>query len=70
MPDWLIDTLRSPDGQALLYSALTVVPFWLILRRAGFNPLPALLVFVPLIGHIAVFGLLALRRWPATPRGE
>ena len=32
--------------------------------------LGCLLIFLPMIGHIAVFGLLALRRWPAAPRGD
>lgn len=42
---------------------LLAIPLALIIKRAGFNPLWALLAFFPLVGMPALW-LLAFIRWP------
>lgn len=54
----------DPALAALIFNALTVWPFWRILRRAGLRPHYALLALVPLVGQTVVIGLLAHSRWP------
>jgi type VI protein secretion system component VasK len=39
-------------------------PFGRILQRLGFNPLWCLVMFIPLVGTIALW-LFAYSRWPA-----
>ncbi len=48
---------------------LIVVPLWKICARAGFNPLLSLLAIIPVIGLLAVAGILAFSEWPAS-RGK
>ena len=46
---------------ALLF---TVIPFWMIFKKAGFHPALALLMIVPLANIVMLF-VLAFARWPA-----
>jgi len=49
----------------LIVSAIVlVVPFWLLLPRAGIAAPVALVAVIPL-GAVALLWVLALRRWPA-----
>lgn len=52
----------------LLHSAIIglmiVIPTILIYKKAGLNPLWAALVFVPILGLLAVFIQLCFQRWP------
>ncbi len=50
----------------LIIGAIVVVPFWRIFGRAGLNPAFSLFFFVPGIGWLIVYLLLAFLRWPAT----
>jgi hypothetical protein len=43
--------------------AVTIVPSWRILRRAGLSPWWSLFSLVPL-GTIPVLWIIAYRRWP------
>jgi hypothetical protein len=52
---------------SLLWGALTVWPFARILGRAGLPQMAALLAFVPLVGQVALLGILALKAWPTLP---
>lgn len=49
---------------SLLWGALTAWPFARILGRAGLPRAAALLAFVPLVGQVALLGILALKAWP------
>lgn len=48
---------------------ILVYPVWRILERAGFSPWFALLVFIPLLGPLAVFLMLAFMDWPRAGGG-
>ncbi|HSK40555.1 MAG TPA: hypothetical protein VK943_12385 [Arenibaculum sp.] len=52
---------------SLIIGALTVWPLARILQRAGLHQGWALLAFVPLVGLLAVAGVLALSHWPRLP---
>ena len=43
---------------------MILVPVFFIYKRAGFNPIWCLLVFVPGFGLLAIFLQLALMPWP------
>ena len=45
-------------------SIFTVVPYWFIFRKAGYNPLLSLLMAVPLVELIMKF-FLAFAEWPS-----
>ena len=71
MFDQIRSLLMDPWVNGLVVGLLTLWPAMRILRRAGQPPALALLVFVPLVGFLALLALLALRRWPAAqPPGE
>lgn len=57
----MIEVLLLPY---LKYALLVVWPLGRILRRAGFSPWLAGLVFVPLIGFLLVLMVLGHRPWP------
>ncbi len=63
--DVLRDFLGTTAGQTFLFSLFAVPLFVVMLGRAGLPRLWALLALVPAIGPTIVFGLMALRRWPA-----
>ena len=42
----------------------TILPFWMIFKKAGFHPALSLLMLVPL-ANIAMLFVLAFARWPA-----
>lgn len=56
----------------LLHSAIIgmmiVIPTILIYKKAGLNPLWAVLVFVPIVGLLAVFIQLCFQSWPNSAR--
>ena len=47
----------------LIIAALTIVPFWKILPRAGLSPWLALVTIIPL-GTLVLLWVLAFKRWP------
>jgi hypothetical protein len=49
--------------------ALTIIPTWRILQRAGFNGAWALLMLVPLVGFVVLW-VLAFVRWPNDIEGN
>ena len=49
--------------------ALTVIPTWRILQRAGFNGAWALLMLVPLVGFVVLW-VLAFVKWPNDIEGN
>ena len=44
--------------------AVTMVPSWRILRRAGLSPWWSLFSFLPMIGTMLILWIIAYRRWP------
>ena len=53
----------------LLVAALTIVPFFRLLPRAGLSPWIALVSVVPL-GALVLLYVLAFRTWPGDHKGE
>lgn len=47
--------------------AITVIPFWKICEKAGFNPAMSLLMLIPLVNFFFPF-YLAFAAWPALER--
>ena len=56
--------LSDPWIVNLLVSLAALHPLWRIFRRAGLNPWPAFLIFVPILGWAAVGSVLAFKPWP------
>jgi hypothetical protein len=51
----------------LAMAALVAIPpFWVIFRRAGFEPILSILVIVPLVNLIVLY-IVAFSRWKASP---
>lgn len=48
----------------VLFVILTVLPLWMICKKAGFSPAISLLGLVPLLGTVLMF-YLAFADWPA-----
>ena len=53
----------------LVAAALFVVPFWMLLPRAGMAPQWALVAAIP-FGAIVLLWVLALKRWPDDVAGR
>ena len=47
----------------LIYAAILIVPFWRIFPRAGWPSALSLLMVVPLVNLLLLWGL-AFKRWP------
>lgn len=47
-------------------AVLTIVPLWMITKRAGLNPAISLLTVLPLIGLIVMY-YIAFTKWPSLP---
>ncbi|CAK0743437.1 DUF805 domain-containing protein [Azospirillaceae bacterium] len=58
---------HNPLFGIMLFNVLSAWPFARILRRAGFRPWYALLVFIPAIGLLLVLAILGHRPWPNLP---
>jgi len=50
--------------QVVIVGLMIFIPLCVIYKKAGFNPLWAVLVFVPGIGLFLIFLQLALQPWP------
>jgi hypothetical protein len=48
------------------WALLTVLPFWFIFEKAGFNPLLSVLMIVPVVGLVMLY-VLAFRPWKTMP---
>lgn len=53
--------------QYFIFAGIIVLPFFVMLRRAGFNPLWAAVLFIPYTGLFVVMGVMAFKRWPVEP---
>ena len=54
----------------LVVAAILTVPFWFILKRAGFSPFLSLLNLIPGLGTLVVMAILAFAKWPAGESGR
>jgi hypothetical protein len=54
----------------LIGVAVVAVPFWFILKRAGFSPYLTLLNLILGLGTLIVMAILAFSRWPAGESGR
>ena len=50
----------------LVVTAIVLIPYWVIFRKAGFTPWLSLLMFVPL-GNIIMLYVLAFSQWKVVP---
>src|ERR1035438_27866 len=50
----------------LVCLAIVIVPFWFILKKAGFSPWLSLLFMVPL-GNLVLYYMLAFGEWKVVP---
>jgi len=53
----------------LVILAVTILPFWFILKKAGFSPWLSLLNFVPL-GTLILLYILAFAEWKVVPAAQ
>jgi hypothetical protein len=54
----------------LISLLLLLVPTWMIMKKAGFNPALSLFLILPGLGAIIVVAILAFARWPAVDGGR
>jgi predicted signal transduction protein with EAL and GGDEF domain len=54
-----------PELLLLLFGALIVIPFWQILKKAGFKPALSLLMLVP-VANLVVLYYAAFATWKNT----
>jgi NADH:ubiquinone oxidoreductase subunit 3 (subunit A) len=50
-------------------TAIVIVPYWIIFKKAGFQPALSILMFVPLV-NIVILYVVAFSRWKLAPRPE
>ena len=60
----------DPGLVLFAFNALAVWPLARICRRAGFAPWWALLIFIPVVGLLLVWGMLTFRHWPVLPQRQ
>ena len=51
---------------ALIGTAIYIIPFWFIFKKAGFSPLLCLLLIVPLVNIVMLY-VLAFTDWKVVP---
>jgi hypothetical protein len=54
-------------GVSFLAGLVMLWPLWRIFTRTGKSPMLAFLVFIPILGWLAIYLILALSKWPALP---
>ena len=55
----------GPLIEISLTGLIILWPLWRIFRRAGFHPAWSLLIFLPGLGWLIIYLVLAFRTWPA-----
>jgi ABC-type glycerol-3-phosphate transport system permease component len=53
----------------IVLAAVTVVPLYRIMAKAGLNPILSLIIVIPGLGYLIVIGILAFATWPNEPEG-
>ena len=61
-----MDEFATEIIATLLSGLIVIYPLWRIHERAGFAPATSLLIFVPFLGGVVIYLMLAFRRWPNT----
>lgn len=54
----------------LIGVAIVAVPFWFILKRAGFSPYLTFLNLILGLGTLVILAILAFSKWPAGESGR
>ena len=54
-------------GISFIAGLVMLWPLWRIFVRTGKSPALAFLVFIPILGWLAIYLFLALSKWPAIP---
>ncbi|VAW82502.1 hypothetical protein MNBD_GAMMA13-214 [hydrothermal vent metagenome] len=49
---------------AFVLGIILVIPVWVIYKKSGLHPALSLFLFVPIIGLLIVYLILALSEWP------
>ena len=62
----LINEIAVGLLQTIVLGVLLIVPAWKIHQKAGLTPALSLLLFVPFIGKMIVYLVLAFSKWPNT----
>jgi hypothetical protein len=65
------DTSMWPFGPLMMvfFSALIILPFCFIFKKAGYSPWLGLLMVVPIVNLVLLY-FLAFSEWPKSPRRE
>ncbi len=63
-------SLSDPLAAYELFAVLAAIPLFVLFRRAGLKPWPAVFVFVPLLGFCLAGTALVYPRWPALPESR
>jgi hypothetical protein len=53
-------------GFGLVGAVISIVPYWIIFRKAGFSPWLALIMFLPLVNILLLY-YIALAEWRVVP---
>jgi hypothetical protein len=51
----------------LVFMAIIILPFWFILKKAGFSPWLSLLNIIPTFGTLVLLYILAFAEWKVVP---
>ena len=60
MDSWMADLVPT-----VVFGLIIIYPVWRVFSRAGLAPALSLLVFVPVVGYVIAYLLLAFLKWPA-----
>lgn len=50
----------------VIFLVITIIPYWMIWKKAGFSPWLSLLLVIPLV-NLAMLYVLAFSEWKVTP---
>lgn len=54
----------------LIGIAIVMIPFWFILKKAGFTPWLSLLCLIPSLGVLVLLYILAFAEWKVVPAAQ
>jgi uncharacterized RDD family membrane protein YckC len=53
----------------VLYAGVLLIPAWMIVKKAGYNPALSLLALVPIVNLVALY-VFAFSNWPVNAGAE
>lgn len=54
----------------IISCVVIIVPLWKICGKTGFSPAISLFIFVPVVGWLILFLVLAFKEWPTLSRSQ